>query len=162
MEQMKYKLFWKSQSDNSKVVSLVEWNEKKQDYYAFIKSCIKEDYHQISITGEIMLGLIEMISSKQNVDISKIDLMEEDYEEDNQLLFMVEKTWTNRGDFVKVLQRLRYLEDESSIEIKRVTFTDKLNKEIVFIQVNGLVGTNNGYGKLMQDVIDCIREYINR
>ena len=87
---------------------------------------------------------------------------EEDYEEGNQLKSMVDMFRTNRAVLVDIVKTLRYLEDESSIEIKKVTFDDVKNKNILFIQVNGLIGTSNIQSNIEQDIINLIKEYINR
>ena len=158
----KYKLFWKSEKENKKVVKLLGWNEAKQDYYTFVKECVDRGYHQISITGEIMLAIIEKLATNININISKIELMEKDYEEGNQLKSMVDMFRTNRAVLVDIVKTLRYLEDESSIEIKKVTFDDVKNKNILFIQVNGLIGTSNIQSNIEQDIINLIKEYINR
>ena len=71
MKLEKYKLFWKSEKENKKVVKLLGWNEEKQDYYTFVKECVDRGYHQISITGEIMLAIIEKLATNININIGK-------------------------------------------------------------------------------------------
>lgn len=154
----KYKLFWKA-NDKNKNIELIKWNEKECEYYAFIKEQMSKGYHQISVTSEIMLGFLSEISSKSCINISKIELMEEDREEGEELNNMVDECSTNRGMLVKIINKLKYLEDESSIEIKRVYFTEKIEigeYGLFFVQVNGLIGISGNEMK----VVDILKKYI--
>lgn len=161
MKQKKYKFFWRCDNESKKIIDAIEWNEEKQDYYAFIKDNIDAGYHQISITSEMMLDIIEKLATSTKTQLAKIELMEEDGDEDEQLRNLIEETKKNRGVIIRVTQTLRYLEDESSIEIKRVTFVDESNRNIVFIQVNGVVGAQDVSNEIVQCVTNYIKEYMN-
>lgn len=162
MRQKKYKYFWKKGNDANKSIELVEWDENNQEYYNFIKEYIEKGYHQISITGEMMLGILENMSLNQSIMPEKIELMEDDGDVANHLQELVDKVRFNRGILVNIAQTLRFLEDESSIEIKRMTFTDQKNRGVAFIQVNGLLGTSNVSDGMVESITKYIKEYMNR
>lgn len=159
----KYKIFWKV-NDKNKKIELIKWNEKECEYYAFIKEQMAKGYHQISVTSEIMLGFLSEISSRNFVNVSKIELMEEDSEEGEELNNMVEKCSNNRGILVKIINKLEYLEDESSIEIKRIYFTEKKDTgeySSLFVQVNGLLGISGNEMKSVALLKNYIEEMLN-
>lgn len=159
----KYKIFWKV-NDKNKKIELIKWNEKECEYYAFIKEQMANGYHQISVTSEIMLGFLSEISSRNFVNVSKIELMEEDSEEGEELNNMVEECSNNRGILVKIINKLEYLEDESSIEIKRIYFTEKKDTgeySSLFVQVNGLLGISGNEMKSVALLKNYIEEMLN-
>lgn len=163
MKYEKYKLFWKT-NDCKKDIQLISFDEESQDYYSFIKKCISDNLHQISLTAEIMLGYIAIISRVESIAIEKIELMEDDSEENEELNNLIELSRTNRGLFVDLLNRLRYLEDESSIEIKRVYFKEKTNNqksELFYIQVNGLIGSTSREVPALNRLVEYLKETFN-
>lgn len=163
MKYDKYKFFWKA-NDSGKDIQLIFCDEDNRDYYLFTKECIDSGFHQISLTAEIMLGFITSISATENIVIEKIELMEEDSEENNEINELVEASRSNRGVFVEILNRLQYLEDESSIEIKRVYFKEKINEQksgLFYIQVNGLIGATSRELSSINKLEEYIKETIN-
>lgn len=163
MKYDKYKLFWKVK-DSNKDIEIVKWEEQTKDYYTFIKEQIANDHHQISITAELMLGYISKIATNETINISKIELMEDDSDENDELNEMVDLCRKNRGVLVNILNKLRYLEDESSIEIKRVYFTEEIDNkkyESFYIQVNGVLGSTNNKIVAISKLIEYMKETLN-
>lgn len=159
----KSKLFWKIENGQKKIF-LIDWQEKQQEYYSFVKEQIENGYHQISVTSEIMIELIGMVSMNEKNDIIKIEMMEEDSESETELMELVEQSYRNKGIILKLIKKLRYLEDESSIEIKRVSFSEKgINnkRNSVFVQVNGLIGYSAKESALIDTLINCIEGYLD-
>lgn len=155
---MKYKAFWKSVNDE-KQVEFIEWDESAQDYYAFIKECIEQGFYQISITGEMMIGILSRIAYENSILVANIEFMEDDCEENQQINTIIAESNINRGKLAKVIDMLRYLEDEETVEIKRMTFMEK-DGESEFVQVNGLISASNPEAELLQIVKKYIKEYI--
>lgn len=155
---MKYKAFWKSVNDE-KQVEFIEWDESTQDYYAFIKECIEQGFYQISITGEMMIGILSRIAYENSILVANIEFMEDDCEENQQINTIIAESNINRGKLAKVIDMLRYLEDEETVEIKRMTFMEK-DGESEFVQVNGLISASNPEAELLQIVKKYIKEYI--
>lgn len=162
MTYWKGKLFWKI-AENKKKISIIEWEEKNQEYYAFIRQKIEDGYHQISITAEMMLDLITIIAQNNEIYVNQIEMMEEDTEVEDELNTLVENCKRNRGILLNLIERLRYLADESSIEIKRIYFVEK-NKEnetkIIFLQVNGIIGLSMKGSKLEEILINYVKGYL--
>lgn len=160
MTYWKGKLFWKM-AENKKEIFIVEWEEKNQEYYAFIRQKIEDGYHQISITAEMMLDLITIIAQNNEIYVNKIEMMEENTEVEDELNTLVENCKRNRGILLNLIERLRYLVDESSIEIKRIYFVEK-NKEnetkIIFLQVNGIIGLSMKGSKLEEILINYVKQ----
>lgn len=162
MKTEKYKLFWKPQGKN-KEVDLVKWEENTNEYYAFVKEQVKNGYRQISVTTELFLGYISKVAQYEQIDITKIELMEDDSEETDELNELVDASRRNRGLWIKIIERLRYLEDESSIEIRKIYFSERLRaKEYgsFFIQVNGIVGTSNDDALGIKKLVEFVKETI--
>ena len=155
---MKYKAFWKN-VDDRKQVEFIEWNENTQDYYAFIKECIEQGFYQISITGEMMIGILSRIAYENSIFVASIEFMEDDCEENQQINEIIAESNINRGKLAKVLDMLRYLEDEETVEIKRMTFMGK-DGESEFVQVNGLMRVSNSDSVFMRLVKEYMKEYI--
>lgn len=163
MKYDKFKLFWKV-DDSKKNVEIEYWDEQAKDYYSLIKEQMEKGYHQISITAELMLGYISQISEDEKINIEKIELMEDESDENRELNELVELCRSNRGMLVKILEKLHYLEDESSIEIKRVYFTEKTGErkyESFFIQVNGVLGSSNIEIASIKKLKEYVKETIN-
>ena len=162
MKTEKYKLFWKPQGKN-KEVDLVKWEENTNEYYAFVKEQVKNGYRQISVTAELFLGYISKVAQYEQIDITKIELMEDDSKETDELNELVDACRCNRGLWIKIIERLRYLEDESSIEIRRIYFSERLQaKEYgsFFVQVNGIVGTSNDDTLGIKKLVEFVKETI--
>ncbi len=155
---MKYKAFWKSVNDE-KQVEFIEWDESAQDYYAFIKECIEQGFYQISITGEMMIGILSRIAYENSILVANIEFMEDDCEENQQINAIIAESNINRGKLAKVIDMLRYLEDEETVEIKRMTFMEK-DGESEFVQVNGLISASSPEAEFLQIVKKYIKEYI--
>ena len=155
---MKYKAFWKSVNDE-KQVEFIEWDESAQDYYAFIKECIEQGFYQISITGEMMIGILSRIAYENSILVANIEFMEDDCEENQQINAIIAESNINRGKLAKVIDMLRYLEDEETVEIKRMTFMEK-DGESEFVQVNGLISASSSEAEFLQIVKKYIKEYI--
>lgn len=160
MKYQKEKLFWIARNA-SKDVACITWDEKIE-YYSFVKSVLKDGYHQISVASELMLQIISDFCGEENWKIDKIEMMEEDFDLRNQLEDLIVKCKANPATILKITQYLEDIVEESSIEIKRVYFSrrDQENKlSSFYIQVNGIVGVSQP--KVINDKLcACIREYI--
>lgn len=161
MKYSKEKLFWKIEL-NEKHFFFEEYDEQK-DYYSFVKDMIEKKCHQIAITSDIMLNYIESIASMRNIYIDKIEMMEEDDELIQTIGELVDRCLSNRGTFVELVKMLRYLDEESSVDIKRVFLhEEKEGKQILgYIQVNGIVGISAHNSHMVDALLQCVRECLN-
>lgn len=154
----KFKLFWKSEN-NHKYVHLIKWEEKDIEYYSFIKKQYEAGYHQVSLTSELMLNFIKGISAEQNVELKRIEFMEDDIDEREYVDQLIDSIRLNRGNYVKLLDTLKCLEDESSVEILRLNIVE--NRNMLFCQVNGLLGLSSLEMKVVSILTKCVEENIN-
>lgn len=161
MKYSKEKLFWKIEA-KEKCFFLEEYDETK-DCYSFVKDMIDKKCHQIAITSDIMLDYIERIASIGNIYVDKIEMMEEDDELIQTIGELVSRCSSNRGNFVELVKRLRYLDEESSVDIKRVYLhEEKEGKQILgYIQVNGVVGISEYNSCMVDALLQCVRECLS-
>ena len=163
MRYIKRKLFWKN-AQNYKNVCVKTWDESDLDYYAFIKSIADEGFHQVAVNAEMMVGLISLIAQNSNWFISKIEMMEDDEELNAELQTLIQRTKSNRGAYITLIDTLTELVEESSLEIKRIYIETKLSYdyEDMFIQINGLCGVTKIETEVEQKVTNYIEEYMNK
>ena len=161
MKMVKYKLFWKK-NDNKHQVEIIEWRETEQEYYSFVKEQLKAGYHQITLTTEIMLGLLEIVAISRFSNVSSIELLEDDEEETQYLNDMIELSIENRGNIIRIINNLKCLEEKSSIEVKRIGLTEIINGKtnMLFVQVNGLLGMTSTDSALLRGFIKYVEESI--
>lgn len=162
MKYEKAKLFWK-EKEGKKKIFVSKWDETVEEYYSFVKRMLNDDFHQITITSEMMLEFMKIIATSLNSHVEKIEMMEEDFEQSEMLNNIVGKCKANRGYYTEMIDCLKRLAEESSIEIMRVYFSkqDNLSNLLMYMQVNGVVGFS-GYGSELENVlVDLVEEHIN-
>lgn len=143
MRYQKAKLFWHAQNGHKKVFCI--HFDEKEEYYTFLKKYHDCGYRQTILTSEIILHLMEYFVIKKNLLVYKIVFMEEDlelFEEINNLLRIIA---SNRVYFGKLTEKIKFLSEKSSIEIKRIYFKgrNKKNEAVDFyLQANGIIGIN--------------------
>ena len=105
--------------------------DAKENYYAFIQEMLQQGYHQCIVTSDILSGCVEVTS---------IEFMIEDDELDDDITNIVKLMKKNSGYWEILKQKLSFLSEKDSIEIKRVSFRKTVEKGSLFsIQVNGIV-----------------------
>lgn len=160
MRYYKEKLFWKIE-DKEKKVFLIEYDET-QEYYSFIRKMVEDKCHQITITSDIMLSYIEEIALLSDISIEKIEMMEDDNELIQEVEELVKRCEKNRGAIVELIKKLKHLDEDSSIEIKRIYLREVSgeNKILGYVQVNGIVGITAGNSSIIDALLRCVKEYI--
>lgn len=156
MKYSKKKMFWKTESDVKKIF-FVDYDDK-QEYYSFIRKMIAEKCHQIAITSDIMLSYIEDIASMGNIQIEKIEMMEEDGELTQKIDYLVSRCENNRGTIVELVKILKHLDEDSSVEIKRIYLRENQegNTILGYIQVNGIVGISTSNSHMINALLRCV------
>ena len=161
MKYIKEKLFWHAR-DTSKDVVCVFWDEK-EEYYSFVKRELDSGCHQISITSEIMLKIISTFLQSGPWIIDKIEMMEDDDDLSFSLDKLIESCRRNPRIILSLIEYLRSIIEDSSIEIKRIYLSERDEKgtlKSVFIQVNGIIGIYNGIDEINSMLCTIMREYI--
>lgn len=140
MSFQKAKLFWHARN-GQRQICYVPFNDDCE-YYVFLKEHHDKGYKQIIITSELMSGLMRFFCQEKNLSVYEIDLMEDDEDLDAELNDILQKMESNRAYFGRLLDKLHFLSEQSSIEINRINFKGRHDGKPVrfFIQANGIIG----------------------
>ncbi len=140
----KAKLFWKNEA-TKETINCVLYDDNTE-YYTFLRKYKSEGYRQVIVTAEIMLQVIRMAVIEKEFAVYKIEFAEEDHEleeEVKNLLHLIEKKPAYFGD---LLAKIKFLSEQSSIDIRRIYIKGKYNGEYApnfYLQSNGILGINN-------------------
>lgn len=123
-------------------IRCIPYDESAVDYYAFLKEARAKGYRQVIVTSELMLDFITFIYSEKRQKVYKIELMEEDDELETEIKELLRKVDDNPYSISLLIEKLRFLAEKSSIDIKRVYIKGKYQDggENYFIQSNGIIG----------------------
>ncbi|EEA85990.1 hypothetical protein [Peptacetobacter hiranonis] len=159
MADRKSKVFSKVFDGTRKVVCVDYDKEKEAFYYHFVKNQRSNGYRQIIITSELMIKIIDSFIKKDFI-LYNIEFMEEDddYFDIQAIIKNESKLKENR---VKLIKKLEFLAEETSIEIKRIYFKGKYNNLFTkfFIQANGILAVNEeSYLAIEKEIIKIIEE----
>lgn len=120
------KIFRNSKKNTSNIEIIIkEYDKTKNDYYAFLKRYSDLGLKQVIITSEIMIRLIEVYMVEREFDIIKIDFMVEDDDLNNEINSYLSGVRENRAKLGYLLERLRFLTQDDSIDIKSITLQGK-------------------------------------
>lgn len=125
----------------NELVGLIYTPSPNIDYYSYIKEQSDLGYHQVIITSQMMINLIEYLCIDRDFEVTKIELLEEDINQDDTISQYLNLTKKNKIYFHKLIEELKFIKDESSIDIKRVHFIGHSKDKKCFrffIQVNGI------------------------
>lgn len=148
MQYEKAKFFFDDKKGN---VHCIPYNDKI-NYYSFIKRYREEGYNQLIITSQIMISLIQFLVHEKNLIVYEVEFMEENIELDQKIKILLSKLKADFSLLPYFLDELRFLEDKSSIEIKKLSFKgrDEAGRAInLYIQVNGIIAINS-------EMYDCL------
>lgn len=133
----KYKIFIDSQS-NFKVVLISD--VKETGYYTFLKDQ-KKDYGltQFLLSSKLIINLLLQFLKDKSIEVQNINLYDEDDETTKKLLQLFDDYHKGLIDENYIHQRLDYLEDDYSIDIKSVKLiSNKGNYGPLTLYVNGI------------------------
>lgn len=125
-------------------IRCIPYDESAVDYYAFLKEARTKGYRQVIVTSEVMLDFIMFIYSEKRQKTYKIELMEEDDELETEIKELLRKVDDNPYSISLLIEKLRFLAEKSSIDIKRVYIKGiyQDGAENYFIQSNGIIGVD--------------------
>ena len=138
-------------------IRCLPYDESAMDYYAFLKESRANGYRQVIVTSEVMLDFITFIYSEQRQKVYKIELMEEDDELELEIKELLRKVDNNPFSISLLIEKLRFLAEKSSIDIKRVYFKGNYQDgtENYFIQSNGIIGVHKTHYASVAKVISA-------
>lgn len=158
MSFQKAKLFWHVYNGKRQICYIPF--DDNCEYYNFLKRYHDKGYKQIIITSELMSDLMRVFCQQQNLSVYEIDLMEDDEDLDAELKGILQKMESDRIYFERLLSEIRFLSEQSSIDINRIYFKGRYNDVAVrfFIQANGIIGV---IPKFFNEVAGKIKTYLS-
>ncbi len=150
----KAKLFWKA-NDISKDIFCIPFDDNVE-YYAFLKQYHDDGYRQIIITSEIMVSLIEHFVLDKGLSVYNIEFMEDDPDLKDEIESLLTMVSDNRAFFGKLIEKLNFLSEKSSIDIQRIYFKGRSNEGTAinfYLQSNGIIGINQKSYSFISDEI---------
>ena len=155
----KYGKLFKSSSTNK--ICYFSYDAKK-NYYAFIQEILQQGYHQCIITSHIMIKIIEYYILSGNVEVTSIEFMIEDDELEEDITNTLKLMKKNLGYWEILKQKLFFLSENDSIEMKRVSFRKMVEKGSLFsVQVNGIVTTSDfDFDNVLKSISKIMEECI--
>lgn len=158
MSFQKAKLFWHVHNGQRQICYIPF--DDSCEYYDFLKKFHDKGYKQIIITSELMSDLMRFFCQEKNLSVYKIVLMEDDEDLDAELKDILQKMELDRSYFERLLNEIRFLSEQSSIDINRIYFKGRYNGVAVrfFIQANGIIGV---IPKFFDEVSGQIKAYLS-
>lgn len=158
----KYKIFSKVQNDE-KEIFCINYNDKEENYYPFIKRCHNSGYTQVIITSEIMIQIIEKFVFEDEYIVSELEFMEDDDFNEGIKSLMIDNKNINKYHRI-IINELEFLSEKTSIEIKRIKFKKMVGDIPVsfFIQSNGILGVNSkGFDYISFELKELIKKELS-
>lgn len=141
----KYGKVFKKNTNDQIVIEIVDYDPSVDDYYSMIMCYRKSGYSQVIITSEAMVALLKEYFYVKKCKITGIELMEEDGYLKKEIQSILQQLKEDRGYFNVLLEKIVYLVDENSIDLRKIEFTWRVQNRTIsfFIQVNGVLGISN-------------------
>lgn len=137
------KLFIKNDNGIKKIVPKPYDPAINKDYYSYVKRYCDKGFNQFIITSEYMMELLEYYFLERKFSITEIIFLEDDLELEENISWHLERLTEDRAYYNKLIDRLKFLFDDSSIDIKRIVLQGKLLDQkkgymSIMAQVNGI------------------------
>ncbi len=160
----KAKLFWKA-NNISKDIFCIPFDDNVE-YYTFLKQYHDNGYHQIIITSEIMVSLIEYFVLESGLSVYDIEFMEDDQDLVNEIAGLLAIVSSNRIYLGRLTQKLNFLSEKSSIDIQRIYFKGRNSEGTAinfYLQSNGIIGANrNSYSSISDEISNLVARCLFR
>lgn len=158
----KAKLFWKKENDKEVINSV--FYDDTTEYYTFLRKCKSEGYRQVIVTTEIMIELLRLAVLEKELVIYKIEFAEEDCELENEIKTLLRNIEKNPAYFGDLLDKIKFLSEQSSIDIRNIYIKGKYNGETVpnfYVQSNGIFGVNaEFFDNLSNEISTLVERYL--
>lgn len=134
-----------------------------KNYYVFIQKMQDKGFKQCIVTSDIMIKIIQKFILKGNIEITSIEFMVEDSELEDEIKTVLELLKQNAGYWDCLKQKLQFLSQNDSVEVKKVNFRSLKGTGALFsIQVNGVLiisesEFDNISGIVSKIVEECIK-----
>ena len=154
------KVFRKKLNDNS--VEVFNYDPSKDDYYCMVKKHRENGYYQVILSSKMMINILKEYFYNRNCKILYIEWLEEDDELNREINKFLEKINDDRDCFEWLIDKINYLLEEGSIDIKKIGFSFREEKTVsISILVNGVIGiTDSEYSSEIIKLKTFIEERI--
>ena len=153
------KLFGEYENGKTKLTSIAYDPDK--EYYSFLKIYRDKGYHQIILTSDLILSILSYYFIKRKMHISEIAFFEDDENLNREISALITECNEDRAVYFELQNKLNFLFDNESIEIKRIELTGEYgisdNLRAIFFQANGIVGIDK---EIYNEEIYRISEFI--
>lgn len=136
------KVFKKKESDRKSIRFLLYDQSQDHDYYSFVRDKRDLDYHQVIITSEMMIDILDYYFMARHASISSIELMESDAQLEQKIQEILLKMDVDRAYYSKLITLLNFIKEKFSIDLKKINIKNKNEDDQfrLYVKVNGLVG----------------------
>ena len=140
-------------SNISNRVDCIEY-DSNQNYYAFIQDKQSDGYNQCIVTSDIMIHILQHFILNGGVEVTSIEFMVEDEDLETEMHSILEHMKQNSGYWEILKQKISFLSQNDSIELKRVSFRKLTEGGVLFsVQVNGLIiVSGNEYDNIAKEI----------
>ena len=129
------KLFFDISNDAVKVIDY----DLSQEYYSLIKKAQENNFRQVIITSDIMIGLAEYLLTSQNSTITSISFFVDDEELQQEIDRTIKSLQNNLAYWGALKTKLDFLSKYDSIDIKEMDFNNREQRYLAKIFVNGII-----------------------
>lgn len=164
MKQTKAKLFIKRISTDIDITCMPI--DESIEYYSFLKECHGKGFRQVIVTSEIMIKIINYFVLKEAYKIYNIEFMESDDSLDAEIESLLDIISKFNSNYLNLLlEKIYYLSENSSIDIKRIYFKGRNSKnEAVnfYIQSNGILGIDiPNFSRISQIIVSIVKQSLS-
>lgn len=154
----KTKLFWSKDTNGIKRILY----DDNTDYYAFLRKCRNDGYHQVIITAEVMIQIIRYACLDKGYKVYKIEFIEDDVELESDISSILQRINNNPGYLSDLLEKLKFLAEKSSIDLKRIYIKEEYISDSYinnfFVQSNGIIGVSEEAYDVVSTEISAVVE----
>lgn len=137
---------------------------QSNNYYKDVRQKFDNGYRPIIVSSDLMIDLLKKYFKEEKANIVNIELLEEDYDYQEELNGIIRSLKTDRDYFIDLVEELSFLSETNNIEIKRLRFKYRKDKELIDISIslNGLLNysDNQATKEELKGIKDVISEYL--
>lgn len=136
--------------------------DPQQNYYDIVQDAVNRGYQQSIFTSSVMISLIEYFLLKHNALVTDIEFLVEDTALDHEINLLLEKMKGNGAYWEILKEKLFFLSQYDSIDIKKVKITGRDGMGFLLsLQVNGIfIVSENAYEAVSDEISKIVRRVI--
>lgn len=148
--------------NNEDKLVYVKYNPNGVNYFTFIaEQRDKNNLNQIIITSNIMISLIRSLVAKNKFQLEQVEFMIDDESLNIKIQDLVDKSVDDTSSFIILLDKLRFLSDERSVDILKIFLKRRSTGKStqIRVQANGIFFINeSSFQNYAQKLLDIISD----